>query len=191
MTAVPVELAPVAAAVETVLRARGRAVLALDGMAAAGKTTAARTLAALWGAPVVHMDDFFLPAELRTPGRLAEPGGNVHYERFSSEVLPRLSAGEPFAYRVFDCSRMDYGGRVELPAAPVAIVEGAYALHPRFGDYADVKVFLGIGPAEQERRITARGGAEAWAAFRDRWIPMENAYHAATRTRERADIVLD
>ena len=32
------------------------------------------------------MDDFFLPMELRTAERLEEPGGNVHYERFSAEV---------------------------------------------------------------------------------------------------------
>ena len=184
------DLSPVIAAAEA-LRAAGRPVaVALDGMAAAGKTTAAQALAARWGAPVVHMDDFFLPPELRTPTRYAEPGGNVHYERFAAEVLPGLRAGTSFSYRVFDCSVMDYRGQIAVPAAPIVLVEGSYALHPRFGQYADVTVFCAVDPAEQERRIRARNGPDGWDSFRDRWIPMENAYHAAFRIRENADIVL-
>lgn len=184
------DLSPVIAAVEA-LCAEGRSIVAaIDGMAAAGKTTAAQTLAARWGAPVVHMDDFFLPPELRTPERYAEPGGNVHYERFIAEVLPGLRSGTPFSCRVFDCSVMDYRGRIEIPASPIVIVEGSYALHPRFGDYADVTVFCAVDPAEQERRIRARNGPDGWKDFRDRWIPLENAYHAAFRIRESADIVL-
>lgn len=184
------ELAPLIEAVEA-LRADGRsAVLAIDGMAAAGKTTAAALLARRWDAPVVHMDDFFLPPALRTPERYAEPGGNVHYERFAAEVLPGLRAGTPFSYRIFDCSVMDYRGEAVIPASPVVIVEGAYALHPRFGRYAGVTAFYAVEPAEQERRVRARNGPEKWIAFRDRWIPMENAYHAAFRIRETADIVL-
>lgn len=170
------------------LRARrgARTVLAIDGMAAAGKTT----LAASFGAPVVHMDDFFLPLALRTRARLSEPGGNVHYERFIDEVLPGLSAGRSFSYRRFDCGAMDYAGVVEIPAAALIVVEGACALHPAFGDYADVRVFLGIDGAAQRRRILRRDGPDGWERFRTRWIPMENNYHAACRTQERADIVL-
>lgn len=184
------DLAPVIEAVESLSGMKRPVVLAIDGMSAAGKTAASRALAARWGAAVVHMDDFFLPPELRTPARLAEPGGNVHYERFAAEVLPFLRAGAPFSYRIFDCSVLDFRGEAFVPAAPVVIVEGAYALHPRFGRYADVTVFFAVDPAEQERRIRARNGPDGWPAFRDRWIPMENACHTAFRIRETADIVL-
>ena len=68
----------------------GCGVIAMDGRAAAGKTTLAEELAVTLGGAVVHMDDFFLPGELRTPERLAAPGGNVHAERFVEEVLPYL-----------------------------------------------------------------------------------------------------
>jgi len=186
----PDRIRPVIRAVEE-LRDRGQTViLALDGMAAAGKTTAAAALSALWGAPVVHMDDFYLPPDLRTPKRLAEPGGNVHYERFETEVLPHLRDREEFSYRLFDCGLMDYRGEAAVPAADVVIVEGAYARHPRFGDYADVTVFFAVDPAEQARRIQIRNGPEKWKQFQARWIPMENDYHAAFRTRERADFVI-
>jgi len=77
----------------------GCGVIAMDGRAAAGKTTLAEELAVTLGGAVVHMDDFFLPGELRTPERLAAPGGNVHAERFVEEVLPYLRRGEAFRYR--------------------------------------------------------------------------------------------
>lgn len=183
-------LRPVIDAVEARRGEKPRVVLAMDGMAAAGKTTAAAALSRLWDAPVVHMDDFFLPLPLRTPERLAEPGGNVHYERFLAEVLPHLSAAEPFSYRLFRCSVMDFDGQAFVPPSPVVIVEGAYAMHPTFGDYADMTVFFSIDPDEQKRRVIRRGGEEKWLDFQHRWIPMENAYHAAFGTRDRADIVL-
>ena len=83
--------------------AQGRPVLAvLDGPCGSGKTTLAEKLSRLYGAPTVHMDDFFLPPELRTPERLNQPGGNIHYERFLSEVLPCLTAGKTFSYGSFD-----------------------------------------------------------------------------------------
>lgn len=78
------------------LGAQGRAVAAIDGNAAAGKSTLAARIAAFfapqYSVNVFHMDDFFLPGALRTPERLAEPGGNVHYERFQDEVLARKDA---------------------------------------------------------------------------------------------------
>lgn len=103
-------------------------VLAIDGRAGSGKSSLANQLAALLPASVIHLDDFFLPVELRSPERLAEPGGNFHYERFRTEVLPCLRQAEPFSYRKFDCGRMDYGEEVEIPSAPWLIVEGAYSL---------------------------------------------------------------
>jgi len=168
----------------------GVRVIAIDGRAASGKTTLARQLAAVLKAEVVHMDDFFLPRELRTPERFREPGGNVHYERFAEEVLPHLRDRNAFSYRVFDCGAMDYGEKTTVRFSPWRIVEGAYSLHPRFGAYADLKVFCDISPAEQERRIVRRNGAARWKVFRDRWIPLEERYIRACKVRERADLIL-
>lgn len=182
------DLSPILTSVEGLLNKKLRVVLALDGMAAAGKTTAANVLAARWNAPVVHMDDFFLPPDLRTPKRLAEPGGNIHHERFREEVIPGLQTGDAFYYGVFDCSVMDFGGTRAIPAAPVVIVEGAYALHPVLEKYWDISVFFSIDPETQEARIRRRNGDEAWNTFQTRWIPMENAYHAAFDLPARADI---
>ncbi len=178
------------AAIRAALAQKGRVLAALDGQAAAGKTTAAAQLAARLDAAVVHMDDFFLPADLRTPARLAQPGGNVHYERFAAEVAAPLKEGRPCCYRVFDCSLMDHAGTRDIDA-PVVLVEGAYSLHPFFaaGLY-DVTAFFTIVPALQEARIRARGGDACWPAFRDKWIPLEQAYDRAFGIRGQCDFLL-
>ena len=59
----------------------------IDGRCASGKTKLSERLKEEFIASVIHMDDFFLPRELRTKERLSSPGGNVHYERFETEVL--------------------------------------------------------------------------------------------------------
>lgn len=165
-------------------------VLAIDGRSASGKTTLARQLSGILGADVVHMDDFFLPPELRTDARYAEPGGNVHYERFRQEILPHLREPEAFSYRVFDCSIMKYGKSTEIRSKPWRIVEGAYSLNPKFGDYADLKIFYDIAPEEQIRRIRLRNGERGLRMFRTRWIPLEEKYIECCHPDRRADLVL-
>lgn len=165
-------------------------VAALDGRSASGKTTLADQLQRVAGASVIHMDDFFLPGELRTPERLAEPGGNVHYERFAEEVLPFLRKRELFSYRVFDCGKMALGEERLVPGGELRIVEGAYSCHPKFGEYMDLRVFCDVESGEQERRILARNGAEMLGQFRERWIPLEERYFASYGIREQAEILL-
>ena len=171
-------------------QSEGVRVISIDGRAASGKTTRAALLGVALDAPVIHMDDFFLPPSLRTAERLAQPGGNVHHERFAEEVLPALASGAPFSYRVFDCSVMDFQGAREIPAAPVRIVEGSYAHHPALGHYAQLRVFTDIPPKEQMDRILLRNGPQLAEMFRTRWIPLEERYFQEYRIREQADLLL-
>ena len=62
-------------------------IIAIDGRCASGKTTFTQKLADYLNAEVIHMDDFFLRNELKTKERLSEVGGNIDYERFTSDVL--------------------------------------------------------------------------------------------------------
>lgn len=165
-------------------------VVAIDGRCASGKSTLAEHLAAVTGAGIVHMDDFFLPQELRTEERLNEPGGNVHYERFREEVLPALKRGGSFSYQCFDCGRMELGEERQVCGNRILIVEGAYSCHPKLGDYMALRVFSDIDNGEQLRRIEARDGEEALENFVTRWIPMEESYFSACRIKEQADVVI-
>lgn len=165
-------------------------VVAIDGRAASGKSTLAQLLAGVTGGGLIRMDDFFLPPQLRTPERLAAPGGNVHYERFREEVLPHLAWEAGFTYRRFDCSRMAMGEEISVAPGPLRIVEGSYSHHPQLGRYAHITAFSHVEPEEQLARIAARDGEEYAQVFRTRWIPMEENYFAAFSVRERADLQL-
>ena len=166
------------------------AVIAIDGRAASGKTTLANKLARIMGVDVIRADDFFLPPALRTAERLSETGGNLHYERFSDEVLPNVDKPAPFSYGVFDCSIMDMGGERAIGESRLRIVEGSYSHHPKFGDYADLRVFCTVDTDEQMRRILARNGERMAARFRDEWIPMEEKYFSAFGIRESTDMII-
>lgn len=169
----------------------GPKVIAIDGRAAAGKTTLAVLLAQVLEAQVIPMDDFFLPAELRTAERLAESGGNIHYERFCTEVLPYLKKNESFSYRRFDCGIMDYGGSRLIQSSSWRIVEGSYSCHPAFGDYMDLRVFCDISADKQRERIIQRNGPEMAEVFFTRWIPMEEQYFKTERIKEKADVIIE
>ena len=157
----------------------GRAVLVIDGDSAAGKTTLAARVAARLDCNVFHMDDFFLTPALRTEERLSEAGGNVDYARFHAEVLRPLRANEPFAYGAYSC---EDGSTRAVPVTPkrAVIIEGSYALHPRFLEtyraLGAIQVFIGIQPEEQIRRIRNRNGETMLRRFLEEWIPMEKKY---------------
>lgn len=163
-------------AIDQLLSQKETVLVGLDGMSCAGKSTLAEALSQHYGCPVVHMDDFFLPPELRTPDRFAQPGGNVHYERVLAQVLLPLSRGEHTVYDRFDCHSLSYTDRLSLSPAPLIVVEGAYALHPALRAYYDLRVLCPVEPEVQLQRVLQRNGAQGLAAFRDRWIPMENRY---------------
>ena len=171
-----IRLLPILEKAAQVIREDKVCVIAIDGRAASGKSTMAGQLGEILGAGIVQMDDFFLPPARRTEERLTKPGGNIHYERFLEEVLPRLSLPQSFSYRRFDCGRMDYGGERTVAEGRIRIVEGSYSCHPQFGDYADITVFSDVDSREQMRRILARNGETMAEMFRNRWIPMEEAY---------------
>jgi len=164
--------------------------VAIDGHAASGKTTCAAQLAALYDCNVFHMDDYFLPFDRRTPERLAEPGGNVDYERFRAEVLNTILAGKPITYSAFDCGSGTFLPPVTVPPKPLTIVEGSYAHHPYFGDAYDLRVALDISQAEQQSRILARNGAQMLSMFVSRWIPMEHRYFETFDIFSNADLIL-
>lgn len=166
-------------------------VIAIDGRAASGKTTIAKALAEITDASIVHMDDFFLPAALRTSERYLSPGGNVHFERFREEVLPYIRKPGSFRYRAFNCSVMDYDREVIVPDNHFRIVEGSYSMHPAFGDYADLTLFVSVPASIQRSRLEEREGGVRSAEFNRKWIPLEEAYIKSSGADKKADILLE
>jgi len=170
---------------------RDKGIIAIDGPAASGKSTLAGYLSDIIQANVIAMDDFFLPPELRTAKRLSQPGGNIHHERFSRDVLPYIRSGKGFKYSKFDCSRMEYDGApVEVKPQSWYIVEGVYSSHPELGRYMDILVFLDVNQAEQKTRIQTRNTAKIAEDYFAKWIPMEEAYFKEYNIQETADVIV-
>ena len=178
---------------KSLLRENGSVFIAIDGRAASGKTTfAAKIKGELEskGIPVrvFHADDYFLPAGMRTPERLAEPGGNVDRERLKAEIIDH--ARGDVRMRRFDCAAMEMGEAVSVPFCPVTVLEGSYSQHPFFGDVFDLRVFLTVPPDVQKDRIAARDKSKL-EAFLTRWTPMEEAYFSAFGIPDRSDFLID
>lgn len=156
--------------------AAGPVCIAIDGSCGSGKTTFARRLAQIFRCNVFHMDDFFLPATRKTAERLAQPGGNVDYERFQSDVLVPLKQGRPFEYRPFSCEKQVLDSPRSVHPKRISVVEGSYAMHPALSSAYDLSIFLTVSPQLQEQRIRERNGTEMWTRFAQEWIPMEQKY---------------
>lgn len=146
-----------------------RGMVAIEGASGSGKTTLAAEISAQFSATVVHMDDFYLPREIRTDS----VAGNIDRARFLREVLIPLSKGEEFDYIRFDCKTQRYLEPVRISPAPLVIVEGAYSMHPEFAGFYEFSVFLTVSPEVQKMRILKRENADAFFA---EWMPREKRY---------------
>lgn len=173
------------------LLAEGRcAFVAIDGPCASGKTVFAASLHERFGGNVLHMDDFFLRPEQRTPERFAEPGGNVDRERFEAEVLKPLAAGKAVRYRPWDCHTGDFATSRSVEPAALTVVEGSYSMHPALRGSYDLTMCLIVDPSERLRRLEARN-PRMLQRFIDEWIPLENRYFESTNTQGSADLLVD
>ena len=161
----------------------------IDGPCGGGKTTLADALGLIWGVAPIPMDDFFLPPEMRSEERLAQPGGNVHYERFLDEVIAGLRAGGDVKWNAYQCWNGQTVPR-SRPAAPHVIVEGSYSHHPYFDEawkeLGAAKVFVEVNENDQLSRLAKRD-AEMLPMFESRWIPLEKKYFEAYDIRRNAD----
>ncbi len=166
---------------------------ALDGMAASGKSTLAGQLAATLSSPLIHMDDFFLPAARRKEGKQVIPAANIDLCRFQEEVLLPLEKGQAFTFQRFDCRLQTLVEERSIAASDLYIIEGSYALHPQLVDHWDLTAFAVVSPELQWARLQRRcvGDPEWLRDFQERWLPMERAYEKAFSLREKADFLLD
>ncbi len=158
----------------------GPILVAIDGPCASGKTTLAALLQTCYDCSVFHTDDFFLRPDQKTPERLREAGGNMDRERLEAEVLRPLSAGQEVLYRPYSCQTGIISSGSSVPFRQLNLIEGSYALHPALRNYYQIKVVLDITPEHQWSRLKRRESQKSLELFRDRWIPMEQAYAAAT-----------
>lgn len=166
------------------------AVIAIDGPCASGKTTLAQKLAEEFAAQIISTDDFFLPPEMRSEERLSQAGGNVHYERFAEEIVNPIRAGKDFEYRVFSCKDGGYTDKKKFVLSGLIIAEGSYSLRPDFEEIYDLKIFVEADYETRLNRIINRNGEEKLKVFKEKWIPLENAYFETFGIKDKCDIII-
>lgn len=168
---------------------KDRVVIAIDGPSGSGKSTLSAVLEEKYDALVIHVDDYFLPKEMKTEERLNEIGGNFHYERFIEEVINNIDK-EVIPYNKFNCMNETITNN-EVKSKPIIVIEGCYSLHILLRDFYDIKVFTNVDRDTQLKRIEKRSGKTMLQRFIKEWIPLENQYFKGQNVMGVADLIIE
>ncbi|HEY8532566.1 MAG TPA: hypothetical protein VIL44_01650 [Micromonospora sp.] len=155
--------------------------VAVDGPSAAGKTFfAARLAAALPGTPVVHSDD------------LLDGWADqfTFWPRLEEWVLRPLAAGQPGRYRRYDWRRGTFSPEwIEVPPAPVVILEGSTVAREAARARLSFAVFVDAPRQIREARSLARDGT-AMQAQLAHWREREERHFRDEATAAHVDLVV-
>ena len=158
----------------------GPAVIAIDGLGGAGKSTlAVRASRALAGTPMVHTDDF---ASWDDPLRW--------WPRLLEQVLRPLSEGHAACYQRYDWDERRLAEWRELSPCGLLILEGVGCSRRELRGYLAAAVWVAAAQPERLRRGLARDGEDAhdrWA----QWQAEEDRYLTRDRPDQAADLVVD
>ncbi len=165
--------------------------VAIDGRCSSGKSTLAAFLGEKLSAPVLHIDDFYLPFSRRSALRMECVGGHIDWQRFSHEVLTPIAQGKEILYRPYRPHHDFWEESQKIAPHSIYIVEGSYSQLPELVGFYHYKIFLTVSSAIQQERLLKREGAEKTSLFLSRWIPAEEKYFAACEVRAHADVVSD
>lgn len=179
-----------------------RALVAVDGVGASGKTTFTARLAervATRPVVVLHADDFLQPSAVRRArGRHSAEGfwlDAYHLDALTGWALDPLGPGGDGWYRA---SSLDHGRdevvRPEPRLAPqdaLVLVEGTFLHRDGLADLWDFSYYLDVPADEAARRMAVRAGGDLPSEVRARYEGAQRLYFAAARPWFRADVVLD
>jgi uridine kinase len=160
----------------------GVRIVGVDGPSASGKSTFARALVALSGAPLVECDDFVSWGDLFG-----------WWPRFDTEVLTPLLERRDATYRVRDWAGDEFGDALDgwktTPAADLVVVEGLGCTRRETVGRIAYAVWVEAPVGVQIARGVARDG-ESHRHLWERSIEVQERFFAADGTRERADAVI-
>lgn len=188
-----VSLARAVEAVASLPRGR-RAIVAIDGLDGAGKTTFGDRLAGRLSRPVVRAsaDDFLFPRAIRYRRGRESPAGfyedSVDRASLVALLLEPFAAGGRFRARAFDHVR---DGPVDspledAPAHAVLVLDGLFLHHPALRGRWDLSILLDVAPEVAAHRLHARDGVPT----RERYVRGQELYFAAVDPAAHATLVL-
>lgn len=162
-------------------------VIAIDGRCGSGKSTLGNKLAETLHSDVLHMDDFYLRKEQRTPERYRTPGENVDHERVEA-YLKKWYQGNPFTWQKFDHETFEPGKTFLTYPGKKLVVEGSYSMHESLRRFYTMTVFVQCDEETRRKRLMKREGAK-YIDFVRRWIPLEELYFRSEHIEEISDVI--
>lgn len=177
----------------------GRALVAIDGVGASGKTEFAGRLAQLIhdrAVVVLHADDFMQPTAIRHARGRRSPEGfwldAYDYDALIDLALAPLRDGGSHRTHSIDHAA-DRAVSVPATTAPddaVVLVEGTFLLRDELARFWDLGIYLDVPFAIARRRMAEREGAETAGEF-DRYFGAQELYFRAAQPWNRASVVVD
>jgi len=153
-----------------------RLLIAIDGRCGSGKSSLSQLIASVYGAAVLHMDDFFQTERQKAAGEPAVVA-NIDGARLTAALRP-LARGEAFGFRPYNCLTGEFLPTRLMRPGRMSVVEGSYCLHPAIRLDYDLKIFLTVDPETQKARLKVRN-PDLYDRFVALWIPQEEAYFKA------------
>ncbi len=154
------------------------ALIGVDGLGAAGKTTLAEALASRIGGVVVHTDD------------LSAPGSKPwEIDRFIAEVWTPISQGSAGRYRVHHWTAEQPGDWREVPAGVPVILEGVRSTARANPAPFALKIWVEADEPTRLARAQQRDPGR-FGCWTTNWMPIENAWLAGERPDLAADFVV-
>lgn len=183
---------PALLSVERLMRAGKSVVVSIDGRCGSGKSTLGGLLEHVLGGNLFHMDDFYLPNDVRPADWESIPAGNMDLVRFREQVLEPARRGDTVLYRAYDSVNGCLRPAVAYAPRQLTVIEGSYSQHPSLRPFYDQTIFLTCERTIQNERLQRRERESGYYDdFQRYWIPMEERYHDYFSIPQHADLLLD
>jgi uridine kinase len=181
----------------------GRALVGIDGVDGAGKSTFADELAEVVGGrrPVVRatIDRFHRPAAARYARGRTSPEGfyldSFDLDSVTTRLLDPFRRGDAVVTGVFDHRRdePDVADPIDPASDAVLLFDGIFLHRPELADRWDLSVFLDVRPEVSVARLAARDGSDPdpTAASNARYVEGQRMYLRTVDPASRADIVVE
>ncbi|MDA8437435.1 uridine kinase [mine drainage metagenome] len=181
-----------------------RALVAIDGVGASGKSTfAARLAHAVDARPVVllHVDDFFNPSRIRdAKGRYSSEGfwlDTYNDDALITWALTPLAAGGDGLYRPAAFDRLTdhvvQPPQIHAPRDALVLVEGTFVHRDALTPFWEYSIYLDVPFHETARRMARRFGADPDTEhrLRSRYEGAQRLYFSAAAPWSRASLVIN
>ncbi|WP_207706829.1 uridine kinase family protein [Alkaliphilus pronyensis] len=167
--------------------------IGIDGCGGAGKSSLAKKLSEEYNQiTIVHMDDFYLPSQLRNNGdpEDKEIGADFDWRRLKKQVLEPLVNDNAATYQKYDWSSDNLGEWVEVKVGGIVLVEGVYSTRKELAKLYDFKIWIDAPRELRLERGIERDGEE-YRELWEKWMIGEDMYVENHRPIDTADLVLN